>query len=215
MEVAVAVDSALLNWMKQLGSPCSRETMPTHPIFLTKVAHAASAPQAWMQQRCALWNRITPITDPRDSFSLGNTFHQNSNTSSTPYTGPYKTAEFQEDTSPEHVKNCRPLMLDAKWTLILKMKIGKLPVMLWNHSRNPTIHQWSTLHNASTKSIETIQSKQQSNSPMLSRPWKSVRHLCITFTALVYIRTKIILLLDTICIVLLVDYELVILKSNV
>jgi hypothetical protein len=66
----------------------------------------------------------------RDSFSLGKTFHQNSNTSSTPYTGPYKTAEFQEDTSPEHVKNCRPLMLDAKWTLILKMKIGKLPVML-------------------------------------------------------------------------------------
>ena len=49
----------------------------------------------------------------RDSFSLGNTFHQNSNTSSTPYTGPYKTAESQEDTSPEHVKNCRPLMLDA------------------------------------------------------------------------------------------------------
>jgi hypothetical protein len=49
----------------------------------------------------------------RDSFSLGKTFHQNSNTSSTPYTGPYKTAESQEDTSPEHVKNCRPLMLDA------------------------------------------------------------------------------------------------------
>lgn len=49
----------------------------------------------------------------RDSFSLGNTFHQNSNMSSTPYTGPYKTAESQEDTSPEHVKNCRPLMLDA------------------------------------------------------------------------------------------------------
>jgi len=40
-------------------------------------------------------------------------------------------------------------------------------------------------------------------------------HLCITFTALVYIRTKFILLLDTICIVLLVDYELVILKANV
>jgi len=93
--------------MQHSGTPCP--WLQRHPIIVTTAARLNAAIMSQMHQGYP--------NNSLDPFSLGGsaTFHQNSNTNSTP--GDYKTAETQEESSPDFVVSCRNILLDRSFDL--------------------------------------------------------------------------------------------------